>query len=136
MHTPKIFYYPLIILERHLDTLAHVNNAAYLEILEEARWELLTAGGFGVEDIKRGGISPIVLECHIKYLKEITLREKIIIESQMQSYKDKIGYLKQVIKNAQDEICCEALFTVGLFDLATRKLILPTDKWLLAIGMK
>lgn len=136
MHIFKIFYYPLIILERHLDTLAHVNNAAYLEILEEARWKLLTDGGFGVEDIKRDGVSPIVLECHIKYLKEITLREKVMIESQMQSYKDKIGYLKQVIKNDKNEICCEALFTVGLFDLASRKLIFPTEKWLSAIGMR
>ena len=35
-----------------------------------------------------------------------------------------------------DEVCCTADFVIGLFDLKQRKLVLPTDDWLYAVGMK
>ena len=39
----SVHEYALVIREQHLDTFGHVNNAKYLEILEEARWDLITA---------------------------------------------------------------------------------------------
>lgn len=40
----------------------------------------------------------------------------------------------QHIVDQDGNVCCEALFTIGLFDLTARKLILPTPEWLKAIG--
>lgn len=40
-----IHEYPVVIREHHLDTFGHVNNAAYLDILEEARWTPSPATG-------------------------------------------------------------------------------------------
>lgn len=38
----KIFQYDMVIKIHHLDTFGHVNNAAYLQIFEEARsWDIL-----------------------------------------------------------------------------------------------
>lgn len=128
------FVYPLLIKEQHLDTFGHVNNATYLEILEEARWDFLTKANVGLDVIQKLGMGPVVLECQIKFLKELRLRQLITIETQIVSYEQKIGVMKQEIYNEERELCCESYFTFGLFDLKTRKLLSPPDNWLKAIG--
>ncbi len=130
-----IFKYPILIKEQHLDTFCHVNNAKYLELLEEARWDFLNNHGLGLKSIQETGIGPIVLEFHIGFLKELTLRQSIVIESQMVSFEKKIGVMRQDILNEAGELCFHAKMTFGIFDLNTRKLILPPSDWLQAIGM-
>ncbi|MDP3560424.1 MAG: acyl-CoA thioesterase [Legionellaceae bacterium] len=131
----KIFRYPILIKERHLDTFHHVNNATYLELLEEARWDFLNASGFELKKIHEMGTGPIVLECHIKFLKELTLRQSIVIESQVLSYEKKIGVMRQDIFDEQAVLCSQAKITFGFFDMKARKLILPSSQWLEAIGV-
>jgi thioesterase-3 len=129
----KIFTYPLTIKEAHLDTFGHVNNAAYLTLFEEARWDLITKNGYGLEKMLSTGIGPTILEINLTFLKEIRLREEIVITTQMILLEKKIGKLSQkMLRN--DEICCVATFVFGLFDLHKRKLIPPTPEWLTAIG--
>ena len=118
-----VFRYPLLIIERHLDTFSHVNNATYLEILEEARWAFLTEQGFDLKTIHELSVGPVVLECNIQFLKELRLRQPIIVESQMMSYEKKIGVMRQDILNEENELCCHAKLTFGFFDFKTRKLI-------------
>ena len=132
----KLFRYQVLIKEHHLDTFSHVNNATYLELFEEARWEFLHARGFHLKTIHELGVGPVVLECHIKFLKELRLRQSIVIESQMISYEKKIGVMKQDIYDESEAICCQAKMTFGFFDMKTRKLILPSTQWLEAIGLK
>ena len=132
----ELFHYSLLIREHHLDTFGHVNNATYLEILEEARWDFIDARGFGLKHIQKLGLGPTILEWNIKFLKEIRLRESIIIESQTLSYERKIGILRQDIVNADKEVCCQAKMTFGLFDVKERRLVLPTPEWLYAIGLQ
>ena len=129
-----IFNYPLIIREQHLDTFGHVNNATYLSLLEEARWELITQNGYGLSYIRETGLGPTILEINIKFMKELRLRQEITVESQMISYEGKIGkIIQKMIRN--EEICCVAEFTIGLFSVKERKLVLPTPEWLKAIGL-
>ena len=49
-----IFRYPLTILEKHLDSFGHVNNATYLHLYEEARWDFITKRGFGLARVLAG----------------------------------------------------------------------------------
>ena len=129
-----LFNYPLVIREQHLDTFGHVNNATYLTLLEEARWELITKNGYGLSYIRETGLGPTILEINIKFIKELRLREEIIIESKMISYEGKVGKIIQtMIRN--NEPCCIAEFTVALFSVKERKLVLPTPEWLKAIGL-
>ena len=130
------FSQPYLIIERHLDTFGHVNNATYLQILEEARWEFITARGFGLKQIRETGLGPTILECNIKFMKELRLRQTVTIEGQTISAEGKIATLTQWIYNEKRELCCEATFTIGLFDTKERKLVLPTPEWLHAIGGK
>jgi len=131
----KIFKFQVLIKEYHLDTFGHVNNATYLQLLEEARWEFLNGQGFDLQTIHELKVGPIILECHIKFLKELVVRQQIIIESQVLSYEKKIGIMRQDIVDEQGSLCCQAQLTFGLFDMSTRKLILPSAPWLKAIGI-
>lgn len=129
----KKFTYSLIIKETHLDTFGHVNNAVYLTLFEEARWDFINKNGYGVEKIKETGLGPTILHIDVSFSKELKARDEIIIESELVFYKKKIGRLVQKMIRA-DEICCTSEFTIGLFDVKERKLVLPTAEWLSAIG--
>jgi acyl-CoA thioester hydrolase len=124
--------YTFIVKEMHLDTFGHVNNATYLTLFEEARWDLITKNGYGLDKIKASGLGPTILEIHIKYLRELRLGEKIIIETRLLSYENKIGKLQQQMLR-DSELCCTMEMTFGLFDMKTRKLVLPTPEWLAAM---
>jgi thioesterase-3 len=127
--------YPLTIREAHLDTFGHVNNATYLVILEEARWELITRTGYGLDEVVRRRIGPTILEINLKFQRELRNRQRITIRTWMESYAGKIGKVGQQIVDADGNLCCEALFTIGLFDLGARKLIPPTPEWIKALGL-
>lgn len=129
-----VFSYPITIKESHLDTFGHVNNAIYLALFEEARWELITNNGFGIKQIRETGLGPTILEIKIRFLKELRLREKIVIETRVVSYNKKIGVLNQKMIRA-GEVCCEAEFVIALFDVKARKIVSPTAEWLNAIGI-
>ncbi|MDD1418877.1 acyl-CoA thioesterase [Dolichospermum sp. ST_sed1] len=128
------FQHKVLIREHHLDMLGHVNNATYLELYEEARWEFLSERGFNMDRLIKEKIGPVIIEAHIKYKKEIKLRETIVITFEILGYDKKIGQMKQTMINTNNEICSEAIFVFGLFDLKARKLLTPTKEWNDAIG--
>jgi len=130
----KKHVYELTILEHHLDSFGHVNNATYLEIFEEARWDLITQNGYGYKKVHELKIGPTILEIQLSFKKEVLLRQKIRIESQISSYESRIGELIQEMKSETGEIHCRALFKIALFDMRLRKLIRPTPEWIAAIG--
>lgn len=117
------FIYHTQIKEKDLDTLGHVNNAKYLELFEEARWDFITNNGYGLNRVIEEKQSPVVLEIQIKFKKELKNREKIQICSIAKNWRDKIGKIQQYILNEAGQVACEAEFTVGFFDLQQRKLI-------------
>jgi acyl-CoA thioester hydrolase len=134
METQKHSYIKTI-LESHLDTFGHVNHAVYLELLEEARWDLVTQNGYGLRKVQETGIGPVILEVNIRYFKELVLRQKINIETSLASYEKRIGIIHHDILDEEGKICCSADLKIGLFDLKMRKLIAPTPEWLRAIGV-
>ena len=129
----EIHRYPIIIKEIHLDFYGHVNNSTYLILFEEARWDFITRNGYGYQKIMETGIGPVILEVNVKYQKELRLREEIVIESSTLSYEKKICRMQQRMLRGH-EVCCSAEFTVALFDLKARKLLLPTQDWLKGVG--
>jgi acyl-CoA thioester hydrolase len=128
--------YETLIHEQHLDTFGHVNNAAYLEILEEARWDLITRNGYGLEEIHRRRIGPVVLDVQLRFRRELRNRQRITIRSWLESYSGKVGRYEQQILDDAGNLCCEASFTIGLFDLTARKLIPATPEWIAALGLR
>ena len=132
----SVHEYPIVIREHHLDTFGHVNNAAYLDILEEARWDLITRNGYGLEEVHRLKVGPTVLELQIRFVREIRNRQQVTIRTWLESYSGKIGKLAQQVRDEADDLCTDALFTIGLFDLTARRLVRPTPEWIAALGLR
>lgn len=131
-----IFSYKLQILEHHLDSFGHVNNARYLDLYEEARWDFITASGYGLEAVMKNKKGPVILDVHCKYKRELKNREFITITSQSIDSSTKIMQIKQQMIKENGELASEAIFTVGFMDLVLRKLITPPKEWLIAIGVE
>jgi thioesterase III len=128
------FTYQFKVRAHHLDLFGHVNNAVYLQLYEEARWDFIEKNNYGISKILELNKGPVILEANVKFRKEILNREDITIVSQLIGAKSKIMQIEQSMLNAQNQICSQALFTVAFFDLAARKMIDPTDEWLHACG--
>ena len=64
----RILKYEITIKEHHLDFYGHVNNATYLQLYEEARWQFITDNGYGFEKIKSSGLGPVILEIKIRFI--------------------------------------------------------------------
>ncbi len=142
-----------LIKEKDLDFYGHVNHARYLDILEQARWDLLEESGFGMSVINESKKGPVVLDLNIKYLRELSNRTQIEIETTLSPFKGKLGKIFQKIfinkssgkssdtasniasdrssgKSSERKLSCEVSILYGLMDLKKRKLIEPPDSWL------
>jgi acyl-CoA thioester hydrolase len=131
----SVYEYPVMINEQHLDVFGHVNNAVYLTLFEEARWDLITRGGYGLDEILRRKVGPVLLEVGLKFQRELRNRQRIVIRSWTESYAGKVARMTQQMVDEQGQVCCDGQFLFGLFDLAARKLIAPTAEWLKAVGL-
>jgi len=126
--------YKISIKASHLDTFGHVNNAKYLEILEEARWDLIESRGYGMETIKKLGQGPTILEINIIYKKELKYKDIIEIHTTSEKKSRVLSTITHKMYNSANELCCEANYLIGLFDTKLRKLIPPTEEWLKVIN--
>ncbi len=135
VHTARmrIFEYPLTILETHLDVYGHVNNATYLALYEQARWEFITQNGYGLEKIKELGKGPVILDAFVTYKKELNARDQILIRSWSKGMKNRLvmELEQEMIKNG--EVASTLKISVGFFDLKARKLLVPSPEWLAAV---
>jgi len=132
----RVFEQPVVIREEHLDTFGHVNNARYLEIFEQARWDFITDNGFGLDYVRESGTGPVILELNLRFVRELTNRQRVLIRSSVDSYEGKIGRLTQLMLDEEERVCCEGKFVVALWDTKTRKLIPPTPEWRRACGLE
>lgn len=131
-----VFESELLIRESHMDTFGHMNNAKYLEIFEEARWDIISGRGFSIGEIQKNGFGPVVLEVNLRFSKEVRLRQKIKIVSAVDHALStgKTMTMVQNMVNEKGEVCCTGRFVFGFFDLKARKLVPPSPEWLRAIG--
>jgi YbgC/YbaW family acyl-CoA thioester hydrolase len=63
-----------------LDSYGHVNNAVYLQYLEQARWVFMKDHGL-LEQIRSEGTFLVVVDAQIRYLREITLFDELVVET-------------------------------------------------------
>jgi acyl-CoA thioester hydrolase len=132
-----IYEYSIKILEHHLDTFGHVNNATYLALYEEARWDLLNLNKSGLDVILEKRIGPVLLDLHLTFKSELINRDEIKIISQARSKMKNplVMVLDQKILKSNGKTASTLELSVGLMDLDKRKLIPPTAEWLRALGV-
>lgn len=131
----KKHFYPLTILEGHLDFFGHVHNAVYLKIFEEARWDMITKNGYGLSRMQETRLGPVILELQVKFRKELRLRQEVIIETFFPETPKITAVAHQAIRDRDNLLYCEAQTKFGIFDLNKRKLVPPPPEWLIALGI-
>ncbi|MCW7752840.1 acyl-CoA thioesterase [Desulfobotulus sp. H1] len=92
----------------HADMYGHVNNARYLEFLEEGRWRLFE----DYMDLKgwfERGLSFFVVNINISYKRSIEVNEVIEVRSGILKYGAKSAVLRQqIFLTDTDTLCAEA----------------------------
>ena len=107
----------------HLDLYGHVNNARYLEFLEEGRW------AFGMDKIEKGyleerGLGVVVVNNNINYRYPATLHDVLEIKTWI----DKIGnrslvYKQEMHLKGTDTLVLDARVVAVIIDRKKNKAI-------------
>ncbi|CAO97547.1 acyl-CoA thioesterase [Erwinia tasmaniensis] len=105
----------------HLDVWQHVNNARYLEFLEEARWAWLDKGEL-FRWMSERGLALVVVNININYRRPAILGDVLNIDCQLVTLSNKSGTIAQQVSLASDgaEIA-DALLTFVCIDIKTQK---------------
>jgi YbgC/YbaW family acyl-CoA thioester hydrolase len=136
METSRKFSYEFTVDPDLLDDYGHVNNAKYLNLYEEARWDILDQSGYGQEMVRKSRKGPVILEVNVRFSRELLPGQKIRIETTSRRKNDRIFYFDQAMINDKGEEASRAVFTSALFDLDKRKMIKPDEAWLKAFGFE
>jgi acyl-CoA thioester hydrolase len=133
----KVFFYQTTILEHHLDAFCHVNNASYLQLFEEARWDFSEKIGHGLEWVLAQKKGPIVLNVEISFRKELVNREKISIESWSLGMKNRLVLaFEQKMRKENGQLASAIKLDLGFMDLKLRKLSPFPQKWMESFGIQ
>jgi len=107
----------------HLDVYQHVNNARYLEFLEEARWEWLEE----VEAfhwLQEQKLAFVVVNININYRRPAVLGDVLTIESEITQLNGKSGIIAQrILLAGQETVVADAALTFVCIDLRTQKAV-------------
>ena len=91
------FNHTVVVRGYELDSYGHLNNAVYFNYLEQTRWEIIRETGL-YDYITRDDLMLVVIENHIKYIREAVLFDELEIQT---SIKKELPYIvfSNVIKN-------------------------------------
>ena len=112
----------------HLDVYQHVNNARYLEFLEEARWNALE-DGILIKTLQEKNWGFAVVNINIAFRRAAVLGDVLVIKTEHAGFTNRSAILKQTIINqANNKIISEADVTYTIFDMATNKAVVLDEQ--------
>ncbi len=71
----------------HVDSYGHVNNAVYLQFLEDGRTDFFTFFGYSLSYLAKNKIYVFITEIKIKYLKPLKLDDIIVVTGNISKIK-------------------------------------------------
>jgi thioesterase-3 len=106
----------------HLDVYQHVNNARYLEFLEEARWAWLEKRE-AFHWLMENQLAFVVVNININYRRPARLGDELAITSRLLQLNSKSGVIAQEITLASqpETLVVDATLTFVCIDLETQK---------------
>jgi thioesterase III len=103
----------------HLDVYGHVNNARYLEFLEEARWAAFDDGKLDLRDWERRGRAFFVVNINISYRAPASLGDLLRVCTRIERFGDRSATLRQLVVRVGDGVTvADAAVTFVIFDRA------------------
>ncbi|MCX3310710.1 YbgC/FadM family acyl-CoA thioesterase [Pantoea vagans] len=107
----------------HLDVYQHVNNARYLEFLEEARWEWLEEAE-AFHWLLEQKLAFVVVNININYRRPAVLGDVLVIDSEITQLNGKSGIIAQrVLLAGQETVVADAALTFVCINLRTQKAV-------------
>ncbi len=107
----------------HLDVYQHVNNARYLEFLEEARWQWLEEAE-AFHWLQEQKLAFVVVNININYRRPAVLGDVLVIDSEITQLNGKSGIIAQrVLLAGQETVVADAALTFVCIDLRTQKAV-------------
>jgi acyl-CoA thioester hydrolase len=106
-----------------VDALGHVNQAVYHQYGELARVAAVEESGVGFNDLLASGIAPVMLESHIVFRRELRAREIIDVSCEITFGTGKTFQMDNVITKLDGTVSAEITCTLGVMDLAARRLV-------------
>lgn len=94
-----IFEYNLTVRGYELDSYNHVNNAVYLNYMEQARWEMLKEVGL-LDAFRKRGLLLVVTEIHVRYSQESKVFDTLQVRTTVEA-KEPYIIFKHKIVNAE-----------------------------------
>lgn len=114
-----------------MDFNQHMRNAAFLGASEDCRTRFLEERGFGVHELQRRRLGPVVLEDKLVYRKELGLLEAYRVELVLAAITrdGRRMKLRNVLHRERDGALAATVESVVLWlDLEARKPIVPPDE--------
>ncbi|MDR1784906.1 MAG: acyl-CoA thioesterase [Spirochaetaceae bacterium] len=93
------------------DSYGHVNNAVYLNYLEYARREFLTAAGFDYRGLLAAGYLIYITHIDIHYRAQAVLDDRLIIEAEPLKLRKVSGVFRQRVLKEDGTVCADAEVT-------------------------
>lgn len=107
-----------------VDSFGHLNNAAYLEIYEWARWEWAEDFGMGLEaQAKEKRIGPAVLHVDLSFFKELVMHETITVRTWVDGNEGLKGFVCQEMIKADGAVASHMRMTFVMFHLDKRRVV-------------
>lgn len=95
----------------HADFYGHVNNARYLEFLEEDRWASFESK-IDLKQWAREGLIFLVVNINIDYRKAVPVGEVLVVSTELNEIGNRSASLKQqILFKESGEIAAEAIVT-------------------------
>ncbi|QZA82459.1 acyl-CoA thioesterase [Deefgea piscis] len=92
----------------HLDLYGHVNNARYLEFLEEARWGLMEEYG-DLSWFMAQKMALVVSRVDIRYIRAATMGDQLLIETRLVELLPREGKIHQrIVRKDNGKVVAEA----------------------------
>lgn len=118
----------------HLDLYGHVNNARYLEFLEEARWAWFESGG-DVNRFQDRGWGFAAVNINISYRRPALLGEVLEIRTSLGRFGRKSSVIRQdVVLADSGQRVADADVTFCIIDLASGRALALDDELRAALG--
>jgi len=107
----------------HLDLYGHVNNARYLEFLEEARWAMIEEK-IDLGELKKRGIGMVVVNINIDYRLPAGLGDSLSITSRICRIGTKSATVEQIImRDGTGTMIASAKVTFVVIDIKTQNVL-------------
>lgn len=106
-----------------LDTLGHVNQAVYHSYAEHGRVQLFRAAGCAPEAMRALGFAPALLSSEARYLRELRDGDEIDVTTTIEFGAGKTFVMRTALTKLDGTVAATVNGTMGLLDLAARKLL-------------